>query len=141
MCPQTRTSKPPAPALAGPAAVALCLLLAAAGGARAQSAVPPPGFIASTETVRALQLGNPTLGLALGPRTRLVYEPRPVRPWAEANAALTGAPAQARVGLEFKTVSPSTGARNLLRVQLAGGGALQFRPRGGGLTVAYREQF
>jgi hypothetical protein len=84
---------------------------------------------------------KPTICLPLSPRARRVSEPRPVRPWADANASTFGPPAQARLGLEFRTVSPTSGARSLLRVQRSGGAALQFRLRGGGLTVACRGQF
>jgi hypothetical protein len=106
-------------------------------------AAPAPAstFIDTPATVRTLQFDNPTLGLPLSRRTRIVYEPRPVRPWADTNAAASGAPAEARLGLEFRTVSATTGAKNLLRVQLSAVSALQFRPRGGGMTVAYKTQF
>lgn len=100
-----------------------------------------PTFIDKPATVRSLQFGNPTLGLPLTARTSVVYEPRPVRPWADGNPATIGAPAEAKLGLEFKKVSATTGAKNLLRVQLSASSALQFRPRGGGLNVSYRAQF
>lgn len=124
-----------AAALAGVAFAGACLV--AASPCLAQNALAEP-----TPTVRSLQFGNPTLGLPLSSRARLVYEPRPSRPWAESSpAALAGAPAEDKLGLEFKTVSATSGAKNLLRVQLSASSALQFRPRGGGLNVSYRAQF
>jgi hypothetical protein len=123
------------------ALLATSLSALGAAGAWAQGLAPGASLVDTPATVRTLQFGNPTLGLALGARTRLVYEPRPLRPWADANAAVVGAPAEPRLGLEFKSVSPATGASNLFRVQMSGGAALQFRPRGGGMTVAYKAQF
>jgi hypothetical protein len=50
--------------------------------------------------------------------------------------------AAARVALEFKSKSTVRDLRtSLFRVQLSGTSALHFRPRGGGLNVAYRESF
>jgi hypothetical protein len=130
-------------AFAGLAAAAAALLAVASAPCLAQpaGATPASTFIDKPATVRSLQLGNPTLGVQLSQGTRFVYEPRPVRPWADGNPAVVGAPAEAKLGLEFKTVSASTGAKNLLRVQLSASSALQFRPRGGGMNISYRAQF
>jgi hypothetical protein len=120
---------------AAPRLLVLLFGLSAALAASAQSSL-----IETPATVRSLQFENPTLSLALGPRTHVVYEPRP-QWWADPHTVATGAPAEARLGLEFRTISAATGAENLLRVQLSGGGALQFRPRSGGMAVAYRCRF
>lgn len=80
------------------------------------------------------------LRLALGSRTSMVYEPRPLPP----NQPLAVQPATAApsIGLEFKGApSHAAGPQSLLRVQLSADTALQFRPRRGGLAVSYRAQF
>lgn len=81
------------------------------------------------------------LKLALSPGARLVYTPKP---WAPATALPEDAgraPPQAQLGLEFAGRSASKDVKSLLRVQLSADSVLNFRPRGGGLTVTYRSTF
>lgn len=129
--------KLPAPTLVS----ALLTVAAGLASAALPAAVQAQGAIDKPATVRSLQMENPTLKLALSPRTKLVYEPAPSRPWADNNPANSGAPAEARLGLEFRTSSSTANVRHVLRMQLTAQSALQFPPRGGGLTVTYREQF
>ncbi len=78
---------------------------------------------------------------ALSARTRLVYEAESAPLWRGADSGIVN-PRTARVALEFKSKSPVGDLRNgLLRVQLSGDAALQFKPRSGGLQVMYRERF
>ena len=80
------------------------------------------------------------LRLVLTPRTTMVYEPRRLAsPLAMAADGQVEAPPS--VGLEFRSPPSHTGARAVLRVQLSGNAALQFRPRKGGLAISYRNQF
>lgn len=84
---------------------------------------------------------NPVLGLRaeLSQRTHLVYE-LSVAP--EASPFSGAAAQQSRWALEFKGKSQDRALpAGFLRVQLAGGSTLQLRPRGGGLSVAYRSRF
>jgi hypothetical protein len=86
------------------------------------------------------EFDRPVLRVDLTPRTRLVVQPAEQRPWHDA-AALYGERREAGVGLEFKTSRKKGLPPNLLRVQMTSNSTLQFRPRGGGLAVTYREQF
>lgn len=55
---------------------------------------------------------------------------------------LQSQPAQpASLNLDFRRKSQHQQAKDLLRVQLSADSVLNFRPRGGGLTVTYRAQF
>jgi hypothetical protein len=75
----------------------------------------------------------------LSARTRVVYETEATLPWRAGDSA---GPRTARVALEFKSKSPVANLREgLMRVQLSGDAVLQFRPRGGGMQVMYRERF
>jgi hypothetical protein len=83
-----------------------------------------------------------TLQFELNPRARLLVQP----PQRAALAPVALQPSRATesgVGLEFKLrpASSSRDLQQLLRLQLSQRSALQFRPRGGGLAVTYREQF
>lgn len=89
---------------------------------------------------QGLQFNNPVIGLRLSDRTRVIYEPKPVRPWAD-NNGLTQQRSEQRVGLEFRNRSGTRELRNLLRVQLTSDSTLQFRPRSGGLAVSWRSEF
>lgn len=113
---------PPAPALL----LALVLLSAAAPSGAAPDAPSP--------------LPGKQLRLALGPRTSVVYEPRPLPP--QQPLAVQPGDAAPSVGLEFKAPpGHASGPRGLLRVQLSADAAVQFRPRRGGLAVSYRAVF
>jgi len=80
------------------------------------------------------------LRLALTPRTAMVYEPRRLAsPLPLATDGQAAAPPS--LGLEFRSPPSHSGTRAVLRVQLSGDAALQFRPRKGGLAVSYRSQF
>lgn len=86
---------------------------------------------------------SPVVGVRadLSERTRLVYESEHALPWRGTDNS-GAVPRTTRVALEFKSKSPVGDLRNgLLRVQLSGDAALQFKPRGGGLQVMYRERF
>ena len=88
--------------------------------------------------------GRPALGLRAGVSrsTSVVYEVSPAaRPW-DPNLREPADAAQSRLALEFKPNAASSHlAGGLLRVQLSNQSTLQLRPRGGGLTVMYRERF
>ena len=86
------------------------------------------------------QFNNPVIGLPLSERTRLIYEPKPVRPWAD-NNGLTQQRSEQRVGLEIRNRSGTRELRNLLRVQLTSDSTLQFKPRSGGMAVSWRSEF
>lgn len=78
----------------------------------------------------------------LSSRTSLVYETASALPWGNADAT-TASRRTSRVALEFKSrKSPVSNLRDgLMRVQLSGDADVQFKPRGGGLQVMYRERF
>lgn len=116
----------PAPGL--PLCLLLCLLLL--GGARPCGAAPDAPS----------PLPGKQLRLALGPRTSVVYEPRPLPP--RQPLAVQPGDAAPSVGLEFQAPpGHASGPRSLLRVQLSADAAVQFRPRRGGLAVSYRAEF
>lgn len=81
------------------------------------------------------------LKLGLTQRTQLVYEPRPWQPATPLPTDYTVRRPQPSLGLEFKSASKDQSVKSLLRVQLSGDSVLQFRPRGGGMTVTYKSQF
>jgi hypothetical protein len=89
---------------------------------------------------QGLRFDNPVIGVPLTPRTRLIYEPRPVHPWSDNNGLTQPRPEQ-RVGFEFKSRSGARDLRNLLRLQLTSDSSLQFKPRSGGLAVSWRSEF
>ena len=80
------------------------------------------------------------LRLSLTDNSRLVLERRPWQ-MPDAGADPAAKRLQVSLGLEFRASDPVQGARSLLRVQLSGGSTLQFRPRGGGLALSYRQPF
>ncbi|MEO5733144.1 MAG: hypothetical protein ABIN96_08815 [Rubrivivax sp.] len=80
-----------------------------------------------------------TLSVPLGPRARLSYEPARRAPIPALDAADRDRTAPA-IALQFQSPR-SDSPRNLLKLQLSGGGVMQFRPRGGGLAVRYQTRF
>lgn len=110
--------------------VAGALGLAAAGDGRAQPAAAQ----------RAWQ-PDPQQRVALTLNTQLVQQPPSWQPRAGNPDPQALATAQASLGLEFRRNSGSQSARDLLKIQLTSGSALNFRPRSGGLVVTYRAQF
>ena len=95
---------------------------------------------AAFDTGPTLQAPRPGLSLALGARAQLVYEPPLWRPRAMPGSVVASGETEAHLALQFR--SPRDGGpRNLLRLQLSGGSVMQFKPRGGGLTVRYQAQF
>lgn len=100
-------------------------------------------WIAPSAAATAARPWSPVVGIraALSARTRLIYEAESGLPWRNADNG-GASPRTARVALEFKSKSPVGDLRNgLMRVQLSGDSALQFKPRSGGLQVMYRERF
>jgi hypothetical protein len=89
---------------------------------------------------QGLGFDNPMIGVPLTARTRLIYQPKPVRPWNNNNGLTDSRPEQL-VGLEFRSRSGARDLRNLLRVQLTSDSSLQFKPRSGGLAVSWRSEF
>lgn len=125
-------------------AAAACGWLCAPAGAQTmasnatalmQSAAPTPWQGPASEARQgALRMG-------LNQRTQIVYEPRPWQPATPLPTDYAVRRPQPSLGLEFKTASRNEAARSLLRVQLSGDSVLQFKPRGGGMTVTYKSQF
>lgn len=107
--------------MALPTASIAALLLALGAG---QAAAADPGM----------------LQMPLGERVRMTYTPRPWQPDTLPPQDLAREQTRASLGLEFASPSKD-GPRSLLRVQLSGDSALNFRPRGGGLSVQYRSRF
>lgn len=110
------------------------------GNAAARSATPAlaPAFM------QADRLHAPTLRLPLNANVALSFQPGPWRrddPLAALAGPGPGPTGYDSLGLEFKAQRRTDGARNLLRVQLAGSSVLHFRPRAGSLYVTYRSQF
>ena len=118
------------------AALAMALAMAMAGGTSAMAQALPivAGQAPST-------LPGPQLKLAPGRSASVVDEPRRLatpQPLADPLAAAMSP----SLGLAFRAPPASRdGPRALLRVQLSGDAALQFRPRRGGLAVSYRAEF
>lgn len=122
------------PAAAAAAAVLLGTLLPVAALAADERHAPP-----SAPTLAASMRGEvPALQLAVAPRARLFYEPKPELPWQAASPLAP--PPEHRLGLEFRS-GESHSPRHLLRLQMSATSALHFRPRGGGLAVSWRSQF
>ena len=100
-------------------------------------------WTAPSAAANSARAWSPVLGVraALSAHTRLIYESESGLPWRSTDNS--GAPPRTtRVALEFKSKSPVGDLRNgLMRVQLSGDSVLQFKPRGGGLQVMYRERF
>ncbi len=107
-----------------------------AGLASGVLAAPPAG--AANGPLLAAGSSKLVLALPLGQRTRLIYEPGRVLP---PNPLADVQPAAPSLGLEFKGPDANQGPRGLLRVQLSGNSAVQFRPRRSGLVVTYRAEF
>lgn len=80
------------------------------------------------------------LQLPLNDRLRMTYTPRPWQPAVQAPQEVAREPQRANFALEFASPAKD-GPRSLLRVQLSADSALNFRPRGGGLSVQYRSKF
>ena len=80
------------------------------------------------------------LRLQLTSRTTMVYEPRRLSTPLPLAAEGQGETPPS-LGLEFRSPPSQHGARSILRVQLSGDAALQFRPRRRGLAISYRAQF
>lgn len=76
------------------------------------------------------------LRFELGPRTQLLVQP-PQRLAEQPRASESGL----GVELKLRPARTSRDLQQLLRLQLSQRSALQFRPRSGGLTISYREQF
>lgn len=97
------------------------------------------GLAATAAQAQTDEAASRALRLELGDRARLQVAPRPDRQaWVPQDV---GRPQQtAALGLEFAS-APSDGPQRLLRVQLSGDSMLNFRPRGGGLSVTYRSKF
>jgi hypothetical protein len=126
------------PANAGGGLAAAALLLAA-------SALLSPCCRAATQPAPGAPLADGAgaqsgaLRMGLTPSTQIVYRPRP---WQAAGPQLENtAPPRESLGLEFRATKPGRVANNLFRVELSGDSMLQFRPRGGGLTVNYGARF
>lgn len=121
-----------------------CCAAVASAGAQPEQAAPGllsiNGTSAIFDAATTLQNPRPALSLALGARAQLVYEPRLWRAQDAPGAGFRNRDAGGHLSLHFKSPRGS-GPRNLLRLQLSGGGVMQFRPRGGGLTVRYQSQF
>ncbi len=98
---------------------------------------PPPAW--QSRDVAAVP--TTTVQFDLSPRTHVVYEARAWRPLAPGRVDATAPTPRSSLGIGFRRQSGADGLKGLLRVQLDGGGALHFRPRGGGLNVTYRSQF
>jgi hypothetical protein len=113
-------------------ALAMAVALAAPPcAAQSMPVVPLAGqSVAPTRTVR----------LPLGERTNLVVEQRTWQPPAQLTD-LVNPPPRAALALEFRSPSRGDVARSLLQVKLSGDSVLNFRPRGGGLTVTYKAKF
>lgn len=84
---------------------------------------------------------GPPLQLELTPQTRVTYQPKPWTPAQVLPQDMGRAPAQAALSLEFAGRSATRDVKSLLRVQLSADSVLNFRPRGGGLTVTYKSSF
>jgi hypothetical protein len=98
---------------------------------------------AQARTVSALPLSpvpGAALSLSLGPRVNVVYEQRRLQDLGQP-IDLPVRPARNRLGMEFRSPAASQGPRGILRLQLSGDSALNFRPRGGGMAVTYRSSF
>lgn len=105
-------------------------------------ALPQTGLAAPDPTRLSAPSALPEaqLRLVLTPRTTMVYEPRRLaNPLPLAGDGQREAPPS--LGLEFRSPPSQHGPRSILRVQLSGDAALQFRPRRGGLAISYRTQF
>ncbi len=116
---------------------ALMTLMAAllTGLTAASQAAPDSTRLTAPPALPAAQLR-----LALTSRTTMVYEPRRVAtPLPLAGDGQGETPPS--LGLEFRSPPAQHGARSILRVQLSGDAALQFRPRRRGLAISYRAQF
>ncbi len=98
-------------------------------------------FAALLMIAAAPVLAAQPLKLELNERARLVYTPKPWAPATPRPEDAGRAPPQAQLGLEFAGHSASKDVKSLLRVQLSGDSVLNFRPRGGGLTVTYKSTF
>ena len=108
----------------------LCLVLP-----QAALAAPDATRLSAPPALPAAQLR-----LVLTSRTAMVYEPRRLAvPLPLAGAGQSEVPPS--LGLEFRSPPSQHGPRAMLRVQLSGDAALQFRPRRGGLAISYRTQF
>lgn len=81
------------------------------------------------------------LRLPINDRVRMTYTPRPSMPDTLPPQEMARTAPRAALALEFASPSKNEGPRSLLRVQLSGDSALNFRPRGGGLHVTYRSKF
>ena len=105
-------------------------------------ALPQAGVAAPDATRLSAPPALPAaqLRLVLTSRTAMVYEPRRLAtPLVLAGDGKSEAPPS--LGLEFRSPPSQHGPRTILRVQLSGDAALQFRPRRGGLAISYRTQF
>lgn len=115
------------------------LLSATGAWAQAQAPLPGSSLRAPAEVADPAAAAGAALRLPLAEHAQMVYQPRP---WQQPDTPTASLPAsRASLGLEFKAVRPTDGAASVLRVQLAGDSVLQFRPRGGGLSITYRSQF
>lgn len=109
-----------------------------AGGAHAQSTTWSQVNPTWSQVNR---FDRPVLTLPLSGNTTLIFQPPEQRPWGDFPGTRPDAPEKA-FGLEFKAGRDTGGLpKHVLRVQLSSKESLQFRPRGGGLAIAYRAQF
>ena len=100
------------------------------------TAAPPGVAELADRSVKPVTL----LRLGLSSSTRIVFEPKPG--WlAVALADADERTPMASLGLEFKTSGRGQAPLGLLRVQLTGDSALQFRPRARSMAVSYSSQF
>lgn len=114
-------------------ATALPMLLAASPGT-----CPAQSGLAGA--MPQVAVSAPALRLGLDDRVNLVYERR-LQSGVGQPVDLLAHPPRTSLGMEFRTPNGSQGPRSILRVQLSGDSVLNFRPRGGGMTVIYRSQF
>lgn len=117
---------------------------AASGPALAQAMANAAALLPSSPTPwqgPASDARQGELRVGLTPRTQLIYEPKPWQPATPLPTDYTVRRPQQSLGLEFKAARKDQSVKSLLRVQLSGDSVLQFRPRGGGMTVTYKSQF
>jgi hypothetical protein len=126
-----------------PRAPRLPLLCAAFALATAAVLATPP---CTAQPMPVAPLSDQALGptrtvrLPLGARTNLVVEQRTWQPPAQLTDP-ANPPPRAALALEFRSPSRGDVARSLLQVKLSGDSALNFRPRGGGVTITYKAKF
>lgn len=84
---------------------------------------------------------DPQQRVALTINSEVLRQPLSWQPRGGLADLQSGATRQTSLGLEFRRKSSTQSAKDLLKVQLTADSALNFKPRGGGMSVTYRSQF